>query len=178
MNLQRRFRGACGALLVGLVIAISTNGSAQQTTAPEGDYGYEGPYSPPKNPEGATRGHFWTGGNQKFWARCPDHRRQRDLLNYVDSRRHGRGSAARRDHAAGMPAATAPDKYGLWMDRCDGRRSPGPRRSHRHRRPPAIRQPGVRAARWSRRRTCRPGAISRRISSACRAGSATSASTR
>ena len=48
------------------------------------------------------------------------------LLNYVDSRRHGRRF---RELGAitqpGCEAATAPDQYGLWMDRCNQPPVPG-----------------------------------------------------
>ena len=74
MNLQRRFRGTCGALLVGLVIAISTAGSAQQTTAPEGDYGYDTRYFTPQEREGRDTWYFWTGGNERLLGRDePNH---------------------------------------------------------------------------------------------------------
>ena len=49
-----------------------------------------------------------------------------NLLNYVDSRRHGRRF---RELGAitqpGCEAATGPDQYGLWLDRCDQPPVPG-----------------------------------------------------
>ena len=104
MNLQRRFRGTCGALLVGLVIAISTAGSAQQTTAPEGDYGYEGADSHRRNVKGATPGTSGPAATRSSgWRWHGSPRATSSLLNYIDSRRHGRRFRdARRDHAAGL----------------------------------------------------------------------------
>ena len=147
INMQRRFRGACGALLVALVIAISTAGSAQQKTATTDDYGYGAGYLTPEQREGRDTWYFWTGGNESFW---PEMARITEgnvsLLNYIDSRRHDRRF---RDLGAitqpGCEAATAPDEYRLMAGslrstacaRCAGR-------GQRHRRSPEVSQPQVR----------------------------------
>lgn len=62
----------------------------------------------------------WTGGNEKFWRTLAINTSGNvDLLMYADSRTHGR-----RFEALGVinypkcRAATAPDRYGLWMDDC------------------------------------------------------------
>ena len=91
------------------------------------DYGYAGRALTPEEREGRDTWYFWTGGNERFW---PEMARLTDgnvnLLNYVDSRRHGRRY---RDLGAitqpGCEAATAPDEHGLWMDRCDQPAVPG-----------------------------------------------------
>jgi cytochrome c5 len=120
---QLRFRIACAVLLGGLAIAISTVAVAQQKT----DYGYEDQYLTPEQREGRDTWYFWTGGNEKFWvemARITEG--NVSLLNYVDSRRHGRRF---RELGAitqpGCEAATGPDEYGLWLDRCDQPPVPG-----------------------------------------------------
>ena len=120
---QLRFHIACAALLAGLVVAISTVAIAQQKT----DYGYEDQYLTPEQREGRDTWYFWTGGNEKFWvemARITEG--NVSLLNYIDSRRHGRRF---RELGAitqpGCQAATAPDEYGLWLDRCDQPPVPG-----------------------------------------------------
>ena len=119
---QLRFRIACAALLAALALAIATAGAQQKT-----DYGYEDRYLTPEQREGRDTWYFWTGGNEKFWvemARITEG--NVSLLNYVDSRRHGRRF---RELGAitqpGCEAATAPDEYGLWMDRCDQPPVPG-----------------------------------------------------
>jgi hypothetical protein len=94
---------------------------------PADDYGYEGQYLTPEQRAGRDTWYFWTGGNQKFWidmARITEG--NVSLLNYVDSRRHGRrfrelGATTQ----PGCEAATGPDQYGLWMDRCDQPPVPG-----------------------------------------------------
>ena len=64
--------------------------------------------------------HFWTGGNEKFWRQLAITTGGNvDLLMYADSRMHDR-----RFEALGSinhpkcRAATAPDRYGLWLDDC------------------------------------------------------------
>ena len=126
IHVQKRFRNACGILAAALVFAISTGGSAQQP-APAQDYGYEARYLTPEQREGRDTWYFWTGGNESFW---PEMARITEgnvsLLNYIDSRRHG---GRFRDLGAitqpGCEAATAPDEYGLWLDRCDQPPVPG-----------------------------------------------------
>lgn len=83
------------------------------------DYGYGTRLSALER-QGRDTWYFWTGGNEKFWvrmARLTDG--NVDLLNYLDSRRHGRRF---RDLGAvtqpGCQAATGPDQYGLWLDTC------------------------------------------------------------
>jgi cytochrome c5 len=64
--------------------------------------------------------YFWTGGDEVFWRRLAILTKGNvDLLMYVDSRRHDR----RFDtlgviNAPGCIGATAPDRYGLWLDDC------------------------------------------------------------
>jgi RoxA-like, cytochrome c-like len=125
---HKRFRAVSGVLLTMVVIAISSGGSAQQQPAPGGeDYGYEGRYLTPEQREGRNTWYFWTGGSEKFWvemARITEG--NVSLLNYVDSRRHGRRF---RDLGAitqpGCQAATSPDEYGLFLDKCDQPPVPG-----------------------------------------------------
>lgn len=85
----------------------------------EDDYGYGGRLTDTQR-IGRDTWYFWTGGNQKFWVRMAELTEGNvDLLNYVDSRRHGRRF---RELGAitqpGCEAATGPDQYGLWMDTC------------------------------------------------------------
>jgi mono/diheme cytochrome c family protein len=102
--------------------------SARQPAAGQADdYGYGGRYLTPEQREGRDTWYFWTGGDQDFWvemARITDG--NVNLLNYVDGRRHGRRF---RELGAitqpGCEAATGPDQYGLWMDRCDQPAVPG-----------------------------------------------------
>ncbi len=125
-HLQNRFRDVCGILAATLVVAVSSGGSAQQP-APAQDYGYQNRYLTPEQREGRDTWYFWTGGNESFW---PEMARITEgnvsLLNYIDSRRHGRRF---RELGAitqpGCEAATAPDEYGLWLDRCDQPPVPG-----------------------------------------------------
>lgn len=73
-----------------------------------------------KERAGRDTWYFWTAGNEKFWRRMAIITRGNvDLLMYVDSRTHDR-----RFEALGVinypkcRAATAPDRYGLWLDDC------------------------------------------------------------
>ena len=134
----RALRIACGGYVVGVIIAGWTSGlevrhtaipiaRAQQATSADGDYGYANRYLTPEQREGRDTWYFWTGGNEQFWvemARITEG--NVSLLNYVDSRRHGRRF---RELGAitqpGCEAATAPDQYGLWMDQCDQPPVPG-----------------------------------------------------
>jgi mono/diheme cytochrome c family protein len=91
------------------------------------DYGYGDGALTPDEREGRDTWYFWTGGSQRFWvemARITEG--NVSLLNYVDSRRHGRRF---RDLGAitqpGCEAAVAPDQHGLWMDRCNQPAVPG-----------------------------------------------------
>lgn len=99
---------------------------AEQPEAAQ-DYGYEGRYLTPEQREGRDTWYFWTGGNERFWVEMNRITEGNvSLLNYVDSRRHGRRF---RELGAitqpGCEAATAPDEFGLWMDRCDQPPVPG-----------------------------------------------------
>ena len=128
-------------------------------------------YFTPQEREGRDTWYFWTGGNEKFWVemnRITDG--NVSLLNYVDSRRHGRRF---RELGAitqpGCEAATAPDQHGLWMDRCTQAAGPGhSRRAQRHRRAAEVSEPEVRRLDGgTRRSTCSiPRTCSRRTSSA------------
>ena len=84
------------------------------------DYGY-GTRLTPEQRAGRDTWYFWTGGNEKFWVKMARATQGNvDLLNYVDSRRHGRRF---RELGAitqpGCKPATKPDEYGLWLDECD-----------------------------------------------------------
>ncbi|HEX8028249.1 MAG TPA: hypothetical protein VF491_07310 [Vicinamibacterales bacterium] len=123
---------AGGAMTISLAVAISASGPADQPAQQPGssttdDYGYDPAYLNAQTREGRDTWYFWTGGGEKFWvemARVTEG--QVNLLNYVDSRRNG---SRFRDLGAitqpGCEPATAPDQYGLWMDRCNQPAVPG-----------------------------------------------------
>jgi mono/diheme cytochrome c family protein len=123
-----RLVAVCFALALGVAVFHAPSVTARQPAAGAADdYGYSSRYLTPAQREGRDTWYFWTGGDEKFWvdmARLTDG--NVNLLNYVDSRRHGRRF---RDLGAitqpGCEAATAPDQYGLWMDRCDQPAVPG-----------------------------------------------------
>ncbi len=137
-NKRRALRIACGVYVVGVIIAGWTSSlevrhtaipmaHAQQQPSADGDYGYANRYLTPEQREGRDTWYFWTGGNEQFWvemARITEG--NVSLLNYVDSRRHGRRF---RELGAitqpGCEAATAPDQYGLWIDQCNQPPVPG-----------------------------------------------------
>ncbi len=117
-SVGRRLVGGVSAVFV-MVLAGVIAGSqpAQQAD----DYGYDPKYLNDQQREGRDTWYFWTGGGEKFWvemARVTDG--NVNLLNYLDSRRHGRRF---RELGAitqpGCEAATGPDQYGLWLDRCN-----------------------------------------------------------
>jgi hypothetical protein len=124
---------ASGVFTAALLTAGPWHADAQQGDAPprqvygsDDDYGYGTRLSPAER-EGRDTWYFWTGGNEKFWVEMARHTDGNvDLLNYVDSRRHGKRF---RDLGAitqpGCEAATGPDQYGLWIDRCDQPPVPG-----------------------------------------------------
>lgn len=101
------------------VAGASGEPSAQPGYGSEEDYGYGGRLTDTER-IGRDTWYFWTGGNEKFWVRMAEITEGNvDLLNYVDSRRHGRrfrelGAVTQ----PGCEAATAPDQFGLWMDTC------------------------------------------------------------
>ena len=108
-------------------VAVSANRSTTQAPASpqpqygsEEDYGYGTGKLTDIERKGRDTWYFWTGGNQKFWVKMAELTEGNvDLLNYVDSRRHGRrfrelGAVTQ----PGCEPATAPDEYGLWLDRC------------------------------------------------------------
>ena len=87
-SMGRRLVGGVSAVFV-MVLAGVIAGSqpAQQTD----DYGYDPKYLNDQQREGRDTWYFWTGGGEKFWvemARVTDG--NVNLLNYLDSRRHGR----------------------------------------------------------------------------------------
>jgi cytochrome c5 len=93
--------------------------TSQPRYATEDDYGYGGQLTELQR-VGRDTWYFWTGGNQRFWVRMAELTDGNvDLLNYVDSRRHGRRF---RELGAltqpGCQAATGPDEFGLWLDTC------------------------------------------------------------
>lgn len=98
---------------------VNASGAAQPVYGSEDDYGYGGRLTDIER-VGRDTWYFWTGGNQKFWSRMAELTDGNvDLLEYIDSRRHGRRF---RDLGAvtqpGCEAATGPDEYGLWLDTC------------------------------------------------------------
>ena len=92
---------------------------AQPVYGTEDDYGYGSRLTDIER-AGRDTWYFWTGGNEKFWVRMAELTEGNvDLLNYVDSRRHGRrfrelGAVTQ----PGCEAATGPDEFGLWLDTC------------------------------------------------------------
>lgn len=119
--------GVMATTVFALAFGRAVGAADRQPDAYANDYGYGSGALTPEEREGRDTWYFWTGGNERFW---PEMARLTDgnvnLLNYVDSRRHGRRY---RDLGAitqpGCEAATAPDQYGLWMDRCDQPAVPG-----------------------------------------------------
>jgi hypothetical protein len=69
---------------------------------------------------GRNTWYFWTGGDEKFWRQLAVTTRGNvDLLMYVDSRRHDRRFAELGvTNDPDCVAATAADRYGLWIDDC------------------------------------------------------------
>ncbi|MEZ5287233.1 MAG: hypothetical protein R2712_21015 [Vicinamibacterales bacterium] len=128
-------RAAIGGLVAtGLAAALSVAAfqapgalHAKGAQPYQDDYGYGNRPLTPEQREGRDTWYFWTGGNQKFWvemARITDG--NVNLLNYVDSRRHGhRFRELGAITQPGCEAATGPDQYGLWMDQCDQPPVPG-----------------------------------------------------
>ena len=120
----RQLVSAVAAIFV-VVLAGVIAGSQPATQVD--DYGYDPKYFSAEQREGRDTWYFWTGGSERFWvdmARVTDG--NVNLLNYLDSRRHGRRF---RELGAitqpGCEAATGPDQYGLWLDRCDQPAVPG-----------------------------------------------------
>ena len=123
---QGIFGAALTAIVLGwggLVASRSPQGQPVDTARPaygsEEDYGY-GTRLSERERRGRDTWYFWTGGNEKFWVRMAEITDGNvDLLNYVDSRRHGRRF---RELGAitqpGCTAATSADQYGLWLDSC------------------------------------------------------------
>jgi hypothetical protein len=116
-----------GGVAMGLVVVLAGVIAGSQPAAPTDDYGYDPKYFNAAQREGRDTWYFWTGGGERFWvemARVTDG--NVNLLNYLDSRRHGRRF---RELGAitqpGCEAATGPDQYGLWLDRCNQPPVPG-----------------------------------------------------
>ncbi len=110
----------CGAAVL-LLLAVAGALAGAPPEAQADDYGYDPSYLNAEQREGRDTWYFWTAGDERFWvemARVTDG--NVNLLNYIDSRRHGRRF---RELGAitqpGCEAATGPDQYGLWLDRCD-----------------------------------------------------------
>ncbi|HEY7289103.1 MAG TPA: hypothetical protein VH583_04635 [Vicinamibacterales bacterium] len=95
--------------------------SSPQQPYPPGDT-YESGYGRYTDEQklGRDTWYFWTAGDEKFWRKMAAITQGNvDLLMYVDSRRHDRRFETL--GAINYPKcepATAPDKYGLWMDDC------------------------------------------------------------
>jgi len=114
--------------VIAAAVALATSAmaacSAPLTGAPAiaaGDsYEDGGRLLTPDQRIGRDTWYAWTGGNEKFWRTLAIMTEGNvDLLMYVDSRKHDR-----RFEALGVinypkcRAATAPDRYGLWLDDC------------------------------------------------------------
>ena len=177
--------GTAWLLALAAVVWVDERSSAQTPaySQDEADYGYANRYLTDAQRAGRDTWYFWTGGNEKFWVRMAELTEGNvNLLAYVDSRLHGRRFAMLGAITQpGCRAATAPDQYGLWMDQCDqpaGARRPG--RPDRHRRAAALStiRSSTRPAGTPRATSSIRARWSRPISSAWRAASATSASTR
>ncbi len=93
----------------------------------EADYGYGPRYLNDAQRAGRDTWYFWTGGNEKFWVKMAELTEGNvNLLAYVDSRLHGRRFATLGAITQpGCQAATGPDEYGLWMDKCEQPEVPG-----------------------------------------------------
>ena len=139
------------AWLIALYPVIVLNGGVDdrgraQTPATgqdEADYGYGPRYLNDAQRAGRDTWYFWTGGNEKFWVKMAELTEGNvNLLAYVDSRLHGRRFATLGAITQpGCQAATGPDQYGLWMDKCDQPPVPGvPGEPSGHRRPAAVSQ--------------------------------------
>ena len=73
-----------------MVVLAGVIAGSQPATQTD-DYGYDPTYFTAEQREGRDTWYFWTGGGERFWvemARVTDG--NVNLLNYVDSRRHGR----------------------------------------------------------------------------------------
>jgi hypothetical protein len=84
----RQLVSAVAAIFV-VVLAGVIAGS--QPAAQVDDFGYDPRYFTAEQREGRDTWYFWTGGSERFWvdmARVTDG--NVNLLNYLDSRRHGR----------------------------------------------------------------------------------------
>lgn len=102
-------------LLVGSMLCAGQDYPNQSETYAYGEIGLT-----PQQREGRNTWYFWTGGGEKFWREVAKITHGiTDLLQYVDSRRR-----AERFKVLGVlndpdcTAATQPDEYGLWMDKC------------------------------------------------------------
>lgn len=119
--------GTSGVLAgVSLRSAQDAPGAARPQYYTDADYGY-GDRLTDEERIGRDTWYFWTGGNERFWVKMAQITEGNvDLLNYVDSRRHGRRF---RELGAitqpGCEPATEPDQYGLWLDRCEQPPVPG-----------------------------------------------------
>lgn len=134
-NLRRTPRGLVVAGMVWVAafgMSMWSGSGAQAPPAPaqqpygsqvytDDDYGYGGRGLTDLERKGRDTWYFWTGGNEKFWVKMAELTDGNvDLLYYIDSRRNGQ--RFRQLGAITQPGcvpATAPDEYGLWMDKCD-----------------------------------------------------------
>ncbi len=118
-----------------VVVVTSADGPSPDIQTPnpqprygsDEDYGYGQGRLTDEERAGRDTWYFWTGGNEHFWARMAEITEGNvDLINYVDSRRHGRRF---RELGAitqpGCEPATGPDEHGLWMDHCTQPPVPG-----------------------------------------------------
>jgi hypothetical protein len=122
---------ACVLMVAGALRVQTTKPAAPDAPEQSGyytddDYGY-GTRLTPEQREGRDTWYFWTGGSEKFWVKMARATQGNvDMLNYIDSRRHGHRF---RDLGAitqpGCKPAAGPDQYGLWLDECDQAPVPG-----------------------------------------------------
>jgi len=113
-------------LALWLVVALGVS-KGQDYVDQADTYEYGGANLSPLEREGRNTWYFWTGGGEKFWREVAKITHGiTDLVQYVDSRRR-----PERFKIMGVlndpdcTAATEPDEYGLWMDKCKAVNVPG-----------------------------------------------------
>jgi hypothetical protein len=135
LTATRRLSAGAFVLAASVVMTVCGSTVGREAGAPQSDrqsaaagagravedtYGYGGRHLAAAEQRGRDTWYFWTGGNEKFWRTLAVTTRGAvDLLMYVDSRRHDRRfETLGVINYPGCRAATAPDRYGLWMDDC------------------------------------------------------------
>lgn len=118
------------AALLALVVAGTPVQSAEPGfPAAQADYFApmdDGAALAPNEIRGRNTWLMWTAGNEAFWdLLARGSYGSFDLLKVLDSRNRGtRFTSAGLTNEPGFKAATAPDRYGLWLDAPDGTRDP------------------------------------------------------